>query len=70
MSERKLIVVDDEAGQRDLLSGFLRKKGYQVSAFGSGEEALEGYHQVFSPLALVDMKMPGMDGPWRRRFWR
>ncbi len=62
MSERKLIVVADEVGQRDLLSGFLRKRGYQVSAFGSGEEALEGYHQVFSPLALVDMKMPGMDG--------
>ncbi len=55
-------MVDDEAGQRDLLSGFLSKKGYQVSAFGSGEEALEEYHKVFSPLALVDMKMPGMDG--------
>ncbi|MCK4607228.1 MAG: sigma-54-dependent Fis family transcriptional regulator [candidate division Zixibacteria bacterium] len=62
MTDRKLIVVDDEAGQRDLLSGFLSKKGYQVSAFGSGEEALEEYHKVFSPLALVDMKMPGMDG--------
>ncbi len=62
MTDRKLIVVDDEAVQRDLLSGFLTRKGYLVSAFGSGEEALEEYHKVFSPLALVDMKMPGMDG--------
>ena len=62
MSETRLIVVDDEAAQRELLAGFLEKNGYEVHCFGSGEEALREYHRVFSPLALLDMKMPGMNG--------
>jgi DNA-binding NtrC family response regulator len=62
MNRTKLLIVDDEKSQRDLLSGFLSKKGYQVHTAANGEEALELYHKVFSPVAVVDMKMPGMDG--------
>jgi len=62
MVPRKILLVDDEAGQRDLLKGFLSKKNYEVHAASNGEEALEKYHSVFSPVALVDMKMPGMNG--------
>ncbi len=62
MGLTKLIIVDDEAAQRELLSGFLARKKFEVHTFGSGEEALAEYHRIFSPLALVDMKMPGMDG--------
>jgi DNA-binding NtrC family response regulator len=58
----KLLVVDDEVSQRDLLSGFLSNKGYHVTKAASGEEALGLYHGVFSPIAVVDMKMPGMSG--------
>jgi DNA-binding NtrC family response regulator len=62
MRGTKLLVVDDEPGQRDLLSGFLSKKEYQVYTAGSAEEALEQYHKIFAPVAVVDMKMPGMNG--------
>jgi two-component system response regulator HydG len=62
MPGTKLLVVDDEQGQRDLLSGFLSKKEYQVYAASSAEEALERYHKIFAPIAVVDMKMPGMNG--------
>ncbi len=62
MKDLKLLIVDDEKSQRDLLSGFLGKKGFNVFAAESGEDALEQYHKIFSPLALVDMKMPGMNG--------
>jgi len=62
MKKRKLLLVDDEASQRELLSGYLGKNGYEVYTAGSGEEALEQYHTVFAPVALVDMKMPGMNG--------
>ncbi len=62
MKELKLLIVDDEQSQRDLLSGFLRKNGFEVFTAESGEEALENYHKVFTPLALVDMRMPGIDG--------
>ncbi|UCE25454.1 MAG: sigma-54-dependent Fis family transcriptional regulator [Candidatus Zixiibacteriota bacterium] len=62
MKDLKLLIVDDEQSQRDLLSGFLSKKGFEVFASESAERALEEYHKIFAPLALVDMKMPGMDG--------
>jgi len=62
MNRPRLLIVDDEAGQRELLSGFLQKSGFQISEADSAEKALEIYHAVFSPLALVDMKMPGMSG--------
>ncbi len=62
MTDTKLMVVDDEAAQRELLAGYLSKKGYEVHTFASGPEALEAYHRIFSPLAIVDMKMPGMTG--------
>ncbi len=54
--------MDDEPAQRELLSGFLRKRHYDVYSAASAEEALEQYHQIFAPVAVVDMKMPGMDG--------
>ncbi len=62
MRGTKLLIVDDEQGQRDLLSGFLSKKEYQVHAAASAEEALEKYRKIFAPVAVVDMKMPGMNG--------
>ncbi|MFZ5981834.1 MAG: sigma-54-dependent transcriptional regulator [Candidatus Zixiibacteriota bacterium] len=62
MKDIKLLIVDDEPGQRELLAGYLTKKNFQVTAAGSAEEALAIYRQLFSPIALVDMKMPGMNG--------
>jgi two-component system, NtrC family, response regulator HydG len=60
--QSKLLIVDDEASQRDLLAGFLSRHGYAVSQAASAEEALAMYHDIFSPLAVVDMKMSGMNG--------
>ena len=37
----RLLVVDDEKNQRELLQGFLRKKGYAVQSAEGGEAALE-----------------------------
>lgn len=62
MAKTRLMVVDDESAQRELLAGYLSKREYEVHTFASGPEALEGYHHIFSPLAIVDMKMPGMNG--------
>ncbi|MEZ5359058.1 MAG: sigma-54 dependent transcriptional regulator [Candidatus Zixiibacteriota bacterium] len=58
----KILIVDDEAAQRDMLAGFLMKKKYDVKTAGNGPEALELYTGFFSPLAVIDMKMPDMDG--------
>ena len=62
MSVLKVLLVDDEAPQRDLLAGYLGKKGAQVRQASSGAEALSLYRDWFSPVALIDMKMPGMTG--------
>lgn len=62
MPDTKLLIVDDEPDQRELLSGYLKGKGFDVTAAESGELALELYHSLFAPVALIDMKMPGMSG--------
>lgn len=62
MPHKRVLLVDDESGQRELLKGFLAKKGYDVYTAASGEEGLENYHASFAPVAIVDMKMPGMNG--------
>lgn len=62
MSGIKLLVVDDESDQRNLLVGYLARRGFDVRDASNGAEALELYHSIFSPVVLVDMKMPGMSG--------
>ncbi len=62
MTRERILLVDDEASQRDLLAGFLSSNGYQVAEAANGEAALEAYLELFAPLAIVDMKMPGMSG--------
>jgi DNA-binding NtrC family response regulator len=62
MSMLKVLLVDDEAPQRELLAGFLIKKGAKVRQAQNGAEAITIYRDWFSPVALVDMKMPGMTG--------
>jgi two-component system response regulator HydG len=62
MAQAKLLLVDDEAAQRQLLAGFLESHGYQITQAESGQAALDRYPSIFAPLAIVDMKMPGMTG--------
>ncbi|HVP06277.1 MAG TPA: response regulator, partial [Candidatus Acidoferrum sp.] len=62
MRQIRILIVDDEVQQRDLLGGFLSKNGYEVTSAGNGAEALEAYQKAFTPIALIDLKMPGMNG--------
>jgi two-component system response regulator AtoC len=57
-----ILVVDDEASQRDLLAGFLRNKGYAVTTAASGKEAIEKNAMTGFDLAILDLKMPELDG--------
>ncbi len=58
----RIMVVDDERSMREFLEILLRKEGYGVSSFASGEEALESFIKESYDLAIVDLKMPGMSG--------
>lgn len=62
MAGPRVLIVDDEKVQRDLLQGFLEKEGYDVTSAGSGEKAVELALAQGFEIALIDLKMPGMDG--------
>ena len=60
-----ILVVDDEPVVLETVRDGLTAHGYQVLTAGGGEEALQvaQTHQGEIALALVDVVMPGMDGP-------
>lgn len=57
-----ILVVDDDAGLRDLLAGYLASQGYQVAAVGDapGMDAWLAVHQP--DLIVLDLVLPGEDG--------
>src|SRR3989339_1211989 len=58
----KIIVIDDEQGTRDLMSFELGLRGYEVKSACNGEEGLEKVRREQFDLAIMDIKMPKMDG--------
>lgn len=58
----RILVVDDEAIVRDSLGGWLRQDGHLVETAESGKAALHHAGKAPFDIALVDVKMPGMDG--------
>jgi DNA-binding NtrC family response regulator len=61
-SETLVLVVDDEESMRHFLQKTLRREGYEVAVARDGPEALELAQAKPPDLALVDVRMPGMDG--------
>jgi DNA-binding NtrC family response regulator len=57
-----ILVVDDEPVQREMVSGFLKKQGFEVIVAESGERALELFRQDAFDLILSDQKMAKMSG--------
>src|SRR3954467_13048642 len=57
-----ILIVDDEAGIRDSLSGILADEGYAVSSVESGEACLDLLNRTAFDVLLLDIWLPGMDG--------
>jgi two-component system response regulator AtoC len=57
-----ILVVDDEEIVRESLLDWLREDGYHVEAAEDGFNALEKFKDRSWDIALVDLKMPAMDG--------
>jgi len=57
-----ILVVDDEAKMRHILSIMLGLKGHRVDEAGDGVAALERVREKRYDLLIVDLKMPRMDG--------
>ena len=58
----RVLVVDDEASIRDLLSKTLALAEYDVDAAPDGRSALDRLRMYPYDLLIADLKMPGMDG--------
>jgi len=61
MSELILIVDDDECVAGNI-QAYLEDEGYRVCTAGSGEQALEVLEACSPDFAIVDMRLPGMNG--------
>jgi signal transduction histidine kinase len=60
--KQSILLVDDEAGIRKVLSIALADMGYQVRTAQNGVEALRIFKADRPPIVLTDIKMPEMDG--------
>jgi len=60
--EIKVLLIDDEQTLLEYLSKRLLREGFTIKATFSGEEALEVATNENFDVAVVDLKMPGMDG--------
>ncbi|MEZ5400953.1 MAG: EAL domain-containing protein [Bryobacteraceae bacterium] len=58
----KLLVVDDEPHNREILARRLERAGYAVEAAPGGQEALEWLDRHAADMVLLDYMMPGMNG--------
>lgn len=58
----KILVVDDEASVRQLVSSYLKREGYQVLEASDGEKALKIARSERPDLIILDLMIPGLDG--------
>jgi two-component system, cell cycle response regulator DivK len=58
----KILIVEDNELNREMLSRRLLKRGYELSYAGDGREAIEKAMETAPDLILMDMSLPVMDG--------
>jgi len=62
ISPRKILVIDDEEGVREVLKGIFQNEGHQVTLAQAGKEGLEEFEKGDFDLVLTDLGMPKMSG--------
>jgi two-component system response regulator AtoC len=59
---RRILVVDDEETQADIIADILLREGYEAERVYSAEEALRSLSNGEFAVVLIDLKMPGLGG--------
>jgi two-component system NtrC family response regulator len=62
MKDYNILIIDDEQTQREILTGYLKKKGYHLFSAASGEEGIKLIKQYTVDIVLSDFKMPDKTG--------
>ena len=58
----RILIVDDDPGQRSLLNSFLQSQGFETETADSGEQALETLRGGRFDMMISDVRMPGLSG--------
>jgi two-component system alkaline phosphatase synthesis response regulator PhoP len=61
-AKASILIADDDASNREVLTYYLRRQGYDVHAVADGELALAAIAARGFALVLLDVVMPGIDG--------
>ena len=59
----KILIIEDEPNQADLIQFNLEQDGYEVYKAKDGEEGLTTAHEILPDLILLDWMIPKMSGP-------
>ncbi len=62
MKDYTILIIDDEQSQRDILAGYLKKKGYKTLTASSGGEGIKTAKENTVDIILSDFKMPDKTG--------
>jgi len=62
MKQQRILIVDDEPGIRQSLTGVFSDEGLDATAVESGEECLEALAGALYEVVLLDIWLPGIDG--------
>lgn len=62
MTAVRILIVDDDENIRKVLSTALKTVGYLVDTAESGKEAIEKANTNFYNLALIDIRLPDIEG--------
>jgi DNA-binding NtrC family response regulator len=62
MKPSSILMIDDDAAFRHVMSGELQRLGYEVATAASGEEAIPRVSAVEPDVVLLDLRLPGMGG--------
>ena len=58
----KILIAEDESHLRKLVSDYLTKSGFEVTAARDGQEALDFFYKETFSLVILDIMMPRVDG--------
>jgi len=61
-NEPSILIVEDDTNIRETLNTILQQKGYNTDTAKNGQEAIQKSKAKFFNLALLDIKLPDMEG--------